>query len=113
MTLRAVTVLLFAIALVLNDCGQNTERELPEGETPPPPSGAREALICVNGTLSEGGVECPAMTTANGTLYTLAGPTGQFGAGDAVCVCGRPAEISICQQGRTLAVDFIGRECPR
>lgn len=98
------------VALVLNDCGQNTERELPQTEAPPP---AGELTMCVTGRLTDEGVECPALRTAEGALFTLAGPTGGAAAGDEVCVCGRPAEMSTCMQGRTLSVSYIGSTCPQ
>jgi len=113
MILRASAFALFLIALVLNDCGQETGRdELPQTEAPPPPSGAVDAPICVMGMLADQDVECPALLTDSGARLSLAGSIGDFRAGRRVCVCGTPAEMSVCQQGEALALSFIGETCP-
>ncbi len=70
---------------------------------PVPPDG----LLSISGTLSEEGVECPAMRGADGQLYTLTGDLEGMAPGDNVCIQGRLAEISICQQGTTLSVEQI------
>jgi hypothetical protein len=68
--------------------------------TPGPPPGTR---ISINGTLSNEGVECPALRGDDGKLYTLADPlAGGFGPGDRVHVAGEVAGMSRCMQGITL-----------
>jgi hypothetical protein len=66
--------------------------------------------LTVIGKITAEGVECKAMR-ADGTneLYTLAGNTGAFKAGDHVKVVGKIAEISFCMQGKTIAVKTITR----
>jgi hypothetical protein len=72
---------------------------------PGPPPGTR---ISVNGTLSNEGVECPAVRGDDGKLYTLAEPpTGGFGPGDRVHVEGEVAGMSRCMQGITLSATTI------
>jgi hypothetical protein len=61
----------------------------------------------VTGTLTDEGVECPALRGDDGRLYTLAGDVSGFSTGDRVRVRGRVAEISFCQQGTTLEVRAI------
>lgn len=75
---------------------------------------ARGAL-CLRGRLSAEGVECQAMRTPDGRLYTLTGkrPADRT-PGRPVCVCGAVARVSFCQQGTTIAVDqLLGADaCP-
>lgn len=61
------------------------------------------------GTLTDEGVECPAMRGPNGTLYTLAVADLQWGPGTQVMVEGTIAEVTICMQGTTLNVESIER----
>ena len=63
--------------------------------------------IHVRGILTGEGVECQAMRTANGQLYTLTGDLGGFKTGDKVRVKGEIAQVSTCQQGITIAVEKI------
>lgn len=63
--------------------------------------------VVVRGRLTDEGVECPALRADDGTLYTLAGDTGQFGPGDLVRAEGTVAEMSTCMQGTTLALDRL------
>lgn len=72
----------------------------------------QDGLVTIKGRLTDEGVECPAMRDEVGILYTLSGDLGGFGPGDQVCVRGRPVEMSICQQGVTIAVVSIGKSCP-
>lgn len=66
-------------------------------------------VVTVTGTLSNEGVECPALRGDDGTLYTLTPrDLGQFAPGDRVRVSGTKAEISTCMQGTTLVVQSIG-----
>ncbi|KQT69631.1 MULTISPECIES: LysM peptidoglycan-binding domain-containing protein [unclassified Aureimonas] len=61
----------------------------------------------VSGLLTREGVECPALRSADGELYTLSGRIGGFRPGDTVTVSGRPTQRSICQQGTTIEVERI------
>lgn len=63
--------------------------------------------VTVTGTLTDEGVECPAMDGDDGALYTLAGDLGPFGPGDRVRVTGEIAEMSFCMQGTTIQVEVI------
>ena len=67
---------------------------------------AQSGAVSVIGTLTDEGVECPAMRGDDGKLYTLtpAGATSGYGPGDRVQVNGTVAEMSICQQGTTISV---------
>jgi hypothetical protein len=82
-------------------------------------AGSDEALegqvICVQGHLTDEGIECPALRSESQSLFTLAGDTAGFEVGDEVCVCGTVAEVSFCMQGATIAVTHIssGKQgCP-
>jgi len=77
-------------------------------ESPRPP----DTLETVRGTLTNEGVECPALRASSGELYTLSGSIGEFRPGDQVCVRGRRAQMSTCQQGITITVEWIGKSCP-
>lgn len=61
----------------------------------------------VTGMLTDEGVECPALRSDGGELYTLAGDTGDFSVGDRVTVEGTIAEVSSCMQGTTIRVERI------
>jgi LysM repeat protein len=61
--------------------------------------------ITVRGLMTREGVECPALRSDDGELYTLTGRTRDFGPGDVVTVTGRIADRSICQQGTTIEVE--------
>jgi hypothetical protein len=64
----------------------------------------RTRVVRITGTLTDEGVECQALETDNGTIYTLTGNLRDFEVGDRVRVVGKVAEVSICQQGTTLQV---------
>lgn len=76
------------------------------GSAPAPPPGG-DGSMEITGTLTRDGVECPALRSDGGKLYTLAGETGRFGPGDRVRVRGNRAQMSICQQGITISVESI------
>lgn len=63
--------------------------------------------IQVRGTLTDEGVECQALRSEAGQLYTLTGDLGGFKTGDKVRVKGEIAQVSACQQGITIAVEKI------
>ena len=65
--------------------------------------------IIVKGVLTDEGVKCQALRTDTGELYTLVGEIQGFQVGDEVCVAGRIAELSICQQELTIVVSWIGK----
>jgi hypothetical protein len=64
----------------------------------------RTRVVRITGELTDAGVECQALETDNGTVYTLTGNLRDFEVGDRVRVVGKVAEVSICQQGTTLEV---------
>ena len=70
--------------------------------------------ICRRGRLLDIGVECQAFRGDDKKLYTLTRRPGAFETGEHVCVCGRPAQISICMQGTTITPTHIGKPetCP-
>jgi len=70
--------------------------------------------VFLMGTLTDEGVECLALRTLNGVLYTLVGDlSGKgFEAGDTVYVVGTITPVSFCMQGTTVAVDWIGHRPP-
>src|SRR5919198_352026 len=72
-----------------------------------------EPMLIVKGTLTNEGVECPALRDLGGILYTLAGSIESFRVGDHVCVKGHRVPMSSCQQGITITVEWIGpaRDC--
>lgn len=76
-------------------------------------AGKSPSTICVKGQLTDGGIECQAFASADGELFTLVGDLNGFKNGDEVIVCGTIADISICMQGTTLVVSWIGKESPR
>jgi Protein of unknown function (DUF5818) len=66
------------------------------------------SAICVKGRLTEEGIECPALRTDEGNLFTLIGDLGDFHSGDDVFVCGTVSAQSICMQGTTINLFWIG-----
>ena len=69
--------------------------------------------IVVKGVLTDEGVKCQALRTDTGELYTLVGDLKGFQVGDEVYVAGMIAEVSICQQGLTIVVSWIGKYPPK
>jgi hypothetical protein len=67
------------------------------------------STVKVQGALTSEGVECPALRSDSGTLYTLLGDLKGFKPGDRVSVEGTRVEISYCMQGTTLQVTSIAR----
>jgi hypothetical protein len=63
----------------------------------------------VAGTLTNEGVECQAMRSDDGKLYTLMGNLKGFKTVDRVRVVGTVAQVSYCMQGTTLSVTKIQR----
>jgi len=64
----------------------------------------RTRVVRITGELTDAGVECQALETDGGTVYTLTGNLRNFEVGDRVRVVGKVVESSICQQGTTLEV---------
>ena len=81
----------------------------PAAPDPPEPPPSDRGTIRVQGHLTAEGVECPAMRSEDGTLYTLLGDLKGFKAGERVVVEGTRVEISFCMQGTTLDVKQITR----
>ena len=65
--------------------------------------------LTLRGTLLTGGAECAVFRSDDGRRYSLTGNLGNFRPGDRVVVRGRVAEVSICMQGQTLAVQRISK----
>jgi hypothetical protein len=72
-----------------------------------------DAAVTVTGTLTDEGVECPALRGDDGTLYTLVDKTEPYKPGDRVTVVGIPVEVSTCMQGTTLRIKTIRPADPR
>ena len=74
---------------------------------------AQPANPPIEGRLTNEGAECPAMRGLDGELYTLLGDLRGHRPGDRVCIVPSYAEMSYCQQGTTVRVDWIGpAPCP-
>ena len=67
----------------------------------------------IRGTLTDEGVECRALRSDDGQLYTLTGDLEGFQTGDRVHVRGKVAERTFCGQGTTIVVDDIKADKPR
>ncbi|MGZ8866790.1 MAG: DUF5818 domain-containing protein [Thermoanaerobaculia bacterium] len=75
--------------------------------TPPPPEDAASGMI-ITGTVTGEGVECPAVRTEDGKLYTIAtAERGKLKPGVRVRITGEIAEMSMCQQGITISAERI------
>lgn len=74
---------------------------------------SKEKTICVKGTLTDEGVECQTLRTAEGELYTIVGDFKDFQVGDEVYVAGTVAEFSFCLQGITIVVNWISKSVPK
>ena len=61
--------------------------------------GPESAAICVHGKLTDEGVECQALRSDDGKLFTLVGDLKGFKIGDEVYVSGHISPISFCMQG--------------
>jgi len=72
-------------------------------------SGRDEAdeRITVTGELLAPTATCPRLAGDDGRIYALAGSLRQFDTGDRVRVTGELAEVSVCNQRRTIAVERI------
>lgn len=96
---------LLLVAVVLGiACGATTE--------PPESPGQRTTSgeVVVTGTLTDEGVECPALRGDDGQLYTLTGAAlDGIETGDRLRVRGSVAELSYCMQGRTIDVGAVER----
>src|SRR5687767_2911384 len=66
-----------------------------------------QSPVTVSGLLTREGVECQALRTDGGELFTLIGDLKGFKVGQRVQVTGQPMELSTCQQGITLRVSKI------
>jgi hypothetical protein len=70
-------------------------------------AGSSEAAITISGQLTREGVECQALRSDKGELFTLVGDLRGFSAGQRVRVTGQRMEVSTCQQGTTVRVNKI------
>ncbi len=68
---------------------------------------AADGSVEITGTVTDEGVTCVAFRGEDDTLYTLAGDTSNVAPGDRITIRGTVAEMSVCGQGITLAVDEI------
>lgn len=75
--------------------------------------GNLEPVVRVEGRLTDEGVECQALRSESGELYTLVGNLEGFHMGQDVYVEGTEVEVSVCQQGTTLDVRVIRERGPR
>ena len=66
-----------------------------------------QSPVTVSGLLTREGVECQALRTDGGELFTLVGDLKGFKAGQRVRVTGQRMELSTCQQATTLRVSNI------
>jgi hypothetical protein len=76
----------------------------------PPKDNAGE--VCVRGRIADG-AECPALRPADGAMYSLARGGAALSKDGEICVCGKKADVSTCQQGITLTAVRLGKpgEC--
>ena len=70
-------------------------------------AGGSESLVTISGRLTREGVECQALRSDKGELFTLVGNLQGFGPGQRVRVTGQRIEVSTCQQGITVRVNKI------
>lgn len=77
--------------------------------TPPPPTAENaESGMTITGTVTNEGVECPAVRTEDGKLYTIAtSDREKLRPGTRVRITGEIAQMSICQQGTTISAGKI------
>ena len=74
----------------------------------PPPADNVESGMTITGTVTSEGVECPAVRTADGKLYTIAtADRDKLRPGVRVRITGEIAQISTCQQGTTISAERI------
>jgi hypothetical protein len=73
----------------------------------------KQQTICVRGELTDEGIECQALRSDSGELYTLVGDLKGYKNGDKVYVCGTIADVSFCQQGTTIGVSWISKDPPK
>jgi hypothetical protein len=63
--------------------------------------------LVVEGTITDEGVECPALRGSDGTLYTLVKLPRKVEVGEQLQIKGRTTMVSTCQQGITIIVDSL------
>lgn len=91
------------------DATTDPPRSIPGDTTDRDQNRERGGSMQVEGTITDEGVECTALRSSDGQLYTLAGSSEALTPGDRVRVTGSVAEISFCQQGTTISVERIER----
>jgi hypothetical protein len=110
MKCHVLMITIFLAAGSISGCGDDPLRtgiRTDDTRPAPPDGGLDERDLQVVGTLTGEGVECVALRTDGGDLYTLIGDLRDFVPGDRVRVTGSPVEVSFCQQGTTLEVTLI------
>lgn len=79
-------------------CSATTDKQQGSDATVRP-----DETITIDGTVTDEGVECPALRTEKNELYTIAGGDRDvLRPGVRVRVSGTIAQISFCQQGTTI-----------
>ena len=114
---------ILCLLLLFAACAPGGEPAQPAADTPAAEAGrapsesaatAAPGETCVVGTLTDEGVECQALNTIGGDIYTLVGDLQGRSSGELVCACGEAVEMSTCMQGTTLQLTRIGSPalCP-
>ena len=97
-------VFLFTFALLLTSCAA-TDQDQRQGSDATVPA---DNTVTIIGTVTDEGVECPAIRTDRNELYTIAGgDRNVLRPGVRVRVTGTIAEMSICQQGTTISATKV------
>lgn len=79
----------------------------PPAPAPPAAEDAESGMI-ITGTVTDEGVECPAVRTEDGKLYTIAtSDREKLRPGVRVRITGEIAQMSFCQQGTTISAERI------
>ncbi|HEX7807353.1 MAG TPA: DUF5818 domain-containing protein [Thermoanaerobaculia bacterium] len=96
---RMKKLAIFLLLLTIVACATNNNQS-PQPTEP-------GSKIVVTGKITDEGVECLAMRSDDGTLYTLGRPENPPASGQRVRVTGTIAGASFCMQGTTINVETI------
>jgi hypothetical protein len=100
----------FLLALAVGVIGPCTAQAAPEQPSILPEQPGNPPI---EGTLTNEGVECPALRANDGKLYTLTGSLNGLKPRDRVCVVPNYIDMTYCLQGTTAHVDWISPgPCP-
>ena len=100
-SLMVVVVAMMSLACAASDPAP-AQRQESEVSVP------AEGIVTITGTVTDEGVECPAVRTVENQLYTITGGNrDQLRPGVRVRVTGEIAGISFCQQGTTISASKI------